>query len=206
MRSTAFNFEIRRKIFHLYSLVFPTTYLLLPKSFIITILFLLSFLVLGIDIARHYDSRVKELTKRFFAKIMRKGEENGSFRLSGATFMFFGLFFTALFFSKGLAITAWLIQIISDCLAALVGAKIGTPTPSGKSMEGSVTFFVSALFISIICYFSIGYNTNFFIITASCLASTLVEFYSKRLNIDDNLSIPLAYGFCTNILVFIFKL
>ncbi len=204
MQSINFEFESKRKIFHLCALVFPATYLFLPKPYMVTSLFFITLVVLLLDIFRHYDAKIKGLTSKFFINLMRDEEKNAQTGLTGASFMFSGLFLTALLFPKGLAITAWLILIISDALAALVGVKLGTKLSNGKSLEGSFAFFVSALFISIICYFAIGYNTNFFIIILSSAITTLVEFYAKQLNLNDNLIIPLSYGLTTVTLCFLF--
>jgi len=134
---------------------------------------------------------------------MRTEEESGSFRLSGASFMMLGFFLSALFFSKGLAITAWLVLIVSDALAALVGVRIGTRMYNGKSMEGSTAFLISAILIGIIGHFFIGYNTSFLVIIISALITTAIEFYSWKFYMNDNLLIPVAYGFSTIIFNFI---
>jgi dolichol kinase len=154
-------------------------------------------LTLYLDISRHYNPKIKDLITRILGKFLRKEEESGEFVLSGSSFMALGFLISCLFFSKGLAVTSWLILIISDCLAAIVGITVGTPLANGKSVAGSGAFMVSAFLISIICYFLIGYNTTFGIIFISCLLTTLAEFYSKQIKVNDNLSIPLTYGFAT---------
>lgn len=206
MQTTLYNFEIKRKTFHICSLILPLLYLPLPKSYMIAILLLLTLIVLFLDTSRHYSYKIQELTNKIFTKLMREEEKNGSFKLSGSSYMFFGFFLSALFFSKGLAITSWLVLIISDALAALVGTKIGTPLSNGKTIAGSVAFMVSAVLISILCYFFIGYDTNFFIILLSCLISTICEFFSKQISINDNFLIPLIYALSNVIFAFIFGL
>lgn len=203
MQTPVLNFEIQRKTFHLLSLVIPLLYLFLSKMTITVLLALLMIGVLIIDITRHYDLRVRSYTDKFFGKLMRPEESSGSFRLSGSSFMAVGFFVTALFFSKGLAISSWLILIISDSLAAVVGTKIGKPLWNGKSLEGSIAFLVSAIFISMLVYFFIGYNTSFMVLILSSLIVTVCEFYSKQISINDNLLIPVVYCFATVILTFI---
>lgn len=206
MQTPAFSFEIQRKTFHLLSLVIPLLYIFVSKIVITASLAVLMIVVLIVDITRHYDLRIKNYTDKFFAKLMRPEEFSGSFRLSGSSFMAVGFFVTALFFSKGLAISAWLILIISDSLAAVVGTKIGRPLWNGKSLEGSFAFLVSAIFISMLVYFFIGYNTSFMVIILSSIIVTACEFYSKQISINDNLLIPIAYCFSTVILTFILGL
>lgn len=206
MQTKIFNFEIQRKTFHLYSLIIPIFYLFSSKLVITTLLFLLTTCVLYIDIARHYNLYVKRFIDKFFTKFMRPEEQSGSFRLSGSSFMVVGFFLTAFLFSKGLAISSWLILIIADCLAALVGTKIGKPLENGKSLEGSIAFLISAIFISMLVYFFIGYHTSFTVIIISSVVTTIGEFYSKELLINDNLLITLTYCFSTSIFTFILGL
>ncbi|MCC8416565.1 MAG: SEC59/DGK1/VTE5 family protein [Rickettsia endosymbiont of Gnoriste bilineata] len=206
MQTKIFKFEIQRKTFHVYSLTIPLFYLFSSKLVVTTILFLLTACVLYIDTARHYNLYVKKFTDRFLRKFMRPEERSGLFRLSGGSFMAIGFFLTALLFSKGLAISSWLILIIADCLAALVGTKIGKPLENGKSLEGSIAFLTSAIFISMLVYFFIGYHTSFIVIIISSVITTIGEFYAKDLLINDNLLVPLTYCFSTIIFTFILGL
>ncbi|WP_425360421.1 MULTISPECIES: diacylglycerol/polyprenol kinase family protein [unclassified Candidatus Tisiphia] len=206
MQTKIFKFEIQRKTFHLYSLIIPLFYLFSSKLIITTLLFLLTACVLYVDIARNYNLYIKKFTDRFLRKFMRPEEQSGLFRLSGSSFMAIGFFLTALLFSKGLAISSWLILIIADCLAALVGTKIGKPLENGKSLEGSIAFLISAIFISMLVYFFIGYHTSFTVIIISSVVTAIGEFYAKDLLINDNLLIPLTYCFSTIIFTFILGL
>lgn len=206
MQTEVYNFEVQRKTFHLYSLAAPLIYLFLSKFVAIILLFLLAVFVLYIDTARHYDFRIRKYIDKFFSRLMRPSEQSGTFTLSGSTFMIVGFFLTALLFSKGLAISSWFILIISDCLAALIGIRIGKQLKNGKSLEGSIAFLVSAIFISMVVYFFIGYHTSFIIIIISSIVATISEFYSKELAINDNLSIPLSYCFSTVVFSFILGL
>jgi dolichol kinase len=206
MQTKIFKFEIQRKTFHLYSLIIPLFYLFSSKLIITTLLFLLTACILYVDIARNYNLYIKKFTDRFLRKFMRPEEQSGLFRLSGSSFMAIGFFLTALLFSKGLAISSWLILIIADCLAALVGTKIGKPLENGKSLEGSIAFLISAIFISMLVYFFIGYHTSFTVIIISSVVTTIGEFYAKDLLINDNLLIPLTYCFSTIIFTFILGL
>ncbi len=198
------SFEKKRKIFHVSGLLFPLIYLFISKFQLLVLLFLIIAVTIALDTSRHYNPKIKILVDKFFSPIMRKSEMSGSFRLSGLSYMLAGLFLSALFFSKDLAITSWLILIIADPIATLTGMKIGTRKFNGKTLEGSYAFLVSAIFISILSYFYIRYNTSFLVIILSCLVATALEFYSKKLNVDDNLLIPLGYGLATSLLNFIF--
>jgi len=134
---------------------------------------------------------------------MRVQEKSGSFKLSGASFMTIGFFLSALFFPKNLSITSWLILIISDSLAAIVGIRIGTKVYNGKTIEGATAFLLSAILIGISCNIFIGYKTSFLVIVISSIITTAIEFYSQKLYLNDNLLIPFSYGFSTIIFNFI---
>ncbi|WP_341793234.1 MULTISPECIES: diacylglycerol/polyprenol kinase family protein [unclassified Rickettsia] len=200
MKIIDLNFELRRKIFHLSALAIPLCYVFTSRLTAILLLFVIAGCALYLDISRHYNGTIREFVTKFFTRIMRSEEASGSFRLSGVSFMMLGFFVTALLFPKNLVICSWLILIISDCLAALVGIKIGEPLDNGKSIAGASAFLSSAVFISILVYFFIGYNTSFIVIIISSIAATAVEFYSKQIGVNDNLLIPLAY--CLSTVIF----
>jgi dolichol kinase len=206
MQNAIINFEIKRKLFHLSSLIFPLIYLFTPRITMSIALLIITAITIYLDISRHYNPKIKELIDKFLGKFLRTSEKSGEFSFSGASYMAAGFFFTCLFFAKGLAITSWLVLIISDALAAIVGIKFGVPLSNGKSIAGSITFFLSTLLISIIGYFFIGYNTSFLVIIISSVVTTILEFYSKQIKIDDNLSVPVTYGLVTAICAIFFSL
>lgn len=200
MPNIKLNFEIQRKAFHLCSLLFPVIYIFTPKIIMGVALTIITGFTVYLDISRHYNSKIKGLIDKIFGKILRLEEESGYFSLSGASYMAFGLLISCLIFSKGLAIASWFVLIFSDCFAAIVGMKFGSPLFNGKSYIGSASFFISAVLVSIISYFVVGYNTSFFIIIISSFLATLVEFFSEQIKINDNLSIPLTYAMSTFVL------
>jgi len=204
MHNENFNFEVTRKIFHLYGLIFPLVYAFISKVSMSILLLILTVFTLYADIFRHRNQKIKELVDKFFNKFLRNKEKTGSYKLSGASYMALGLLISCLFFSKGLVITSWLILIISDSMAALIGMKYGMPLQNGKSLVGAGAFFASSIFISIVIYFFISHSTSFIIIIFSSLIATLAEFYADQVEINDNLSIPLCYCLTTVILGLIF--
>jgi len=200
MQNEAFNFEVQRKTFHLYALIFPLAYSFTSKMSASIFLLIITGITLYADISRHHNSKIKGVVDKFFYKYLRNKEKSNSLALSGASYMALGLLTSCLFFSKGLAITSWFILIISDCIAALIGMKYGTPLQNGKSLYGSGAFFISGIFISVVAYFFTSYHTSFVTIIFSSAAATLAEFYADQIKINDNLSIPLSYCITTVIL------
>ena len=200
MYTTELNFEIQRKVFHLCSLIFPIAYLFIPKMIMALTLAVIAGITLYLDISRHYNPKIKGLIKNIFGKIIREEEDSGQFVLSGASYMALGFLVSCLLFSKGLAITSWLVLIVSDCFAAIVGMKYGSPLFNGKSYAGAFSFFISSVLISVMTYFIIGYSTSFVIILISSLVTTIVEFFSDQIKVNDNFSVPLTYALVTFVL------
>lgn len=194
------SFEIKRKTFHLSAIFFPLLYIFIPKYMMCAILFVACSIVLFIDIYKNYSLKIKGLAESFFKPILRPQEQNGQLLLSGASYMFSGLFLSALLFSKGLTINAWLILILSDSFAAIIGIVYGTKLSNGKSLAGSVAFFISAVLVSIFSYFIAPHNITLGVIFTACLTTTMVEFFSPSIKINDNFTIPLTYSFSVIIL------
>lgn len=197
MSNEALNFEIRRKIFHLCSIIFPVIYIFTPKIIMSITLTVIASITLYLDISRHYNEKIKGVINKFLGKFLRFEEKSSYFSLSGSSYMALGLLISCLCFSKGLAITSWFVLIVSDCFAAIVGMKFGSPLFNGKSYAGSAAFFVSTILVSIMSYFIIGYSTSFLIIIISSFLTAIAEFFSKQININDNLLIPLTYATST---------
>ncbi len=181
-------------------MVFPAIYIVIPKITMCIILSVITALTVYLDIYRNYNKRIKGVIDKIFGKFLRFEEESGKGTFSGSSYMALGLLISCLLFSKGLAITSWLILIISDCFAALIGIKFGTPLSNGKSYAGAFAFFISSIFISITSYFMLGFSTNFLIIIISSFLTSIAEFFAKDVKINDNLLIPLIYSLSTVII------
>jgi len=199
MNLSNYNLELKRKIFHCTSIIFPTIYLFSTKLNMVILLMLCTGFVLSMDISRHYNNTIQELVDKLFTNIMRPEEISGSFKLSGVSYMFLGFFITCVLFSKGTAISAFLVLIISDSAAAIVGKHLGTPSKNGKSIEGSIAFFVTALLIGMLSYTFQAYHATFSSIVIASIAGTLVEYYSSIIKLNDNLTIPITYGMVVSI-------
>jgi dolichol kinase len=197
-----FNFELRRKFFHCASIIFPIIYLFTTKLTMIIILMICTGIALSLDISRHYEGKIQDLVDKIFSKIMRPNEKNGAFKLSGVSYMFLGFFITCLLFSKGTAISAFLVLIISDTAAAIVGQHAGKTFHYGKSIEGAAAFFLTSFLIGLLSYTFSAYNASFFTILLASAATTFVEYNSNRYNLNDNLAIPVTYGMVISILGF----
>ena len=74
----------------------------------------------------------------------------------------------------------------SDSLAAIIGRSWGTIPINGKTLEGSIAFFLSSIVIVLI-----SSELNISIAIFSVLIATIVELYSP---LNDNLSIPISFA------------
>jgi len=138
-----------------------------------------------VDLLRLLHSGTASLfQKYFFGRVLRE-EEKPTFM--GATYFIFSTILTILFFPKSIAIASIFILILSDTAAALIGKWIGRTGIFGKTLEGSMAFFLTSLLIV-----WISPNVNRFSGSLAALGATLIEILPVGVN--DNLTIPLVAG------------
>ena len=177
--------EIRRKIVHLSTLVIPIGYALTSQKTVLLFMVPLFLGLLAVDLLRHLHPGMASLFRKFFFGRVLREEEKPT--LMGSTYFLFSTLLAVLLFPKPIAIVSLLIVILSDTAAALVGRGIGRTRLFGKTLEGSIAFFITSLLI-VWCY----PDLNRFSGTLAALGGTLIELLPTRL--DDNLTIPLVTG------------
>jgi dolichol kinase len=187
--------ELIRKLIHLFSLSIPVIYYFIPTSTAATILGILTFLALLMDLGRFVSPAFGKLFYQIFGFLLRKHETDHQKRnLNGATYVLIAAFLGVLIFPKVIFITAFSILIISDTSAALIGRKFGKIKFLRKSLEGTLAFFISA---SIVIFFTpkIGYvSTEYLIGFIAAFIGAFIENISFGIA-DDNISIPFSVGF-----------
>jgi dolichol kinase len=88
--------------------------------------------------------------------------------------------------------------VLADAVAALVGIKYGETVIWGKTLEGSVAFMATAIILSLFWWYVLDETYLYLMIGMTCgLIAAIFELSSKKLNVDDNLLIPVAYIFGT---------
>ncbi len=178
--------EIRRKVWHAIPLAIPIGYQYFSKEQALMILLpFCAFYVLG-DLLRHFHKGYAALFDRVItSRFLREREKTG---LIGSTYFVLGALLTIILFPKEVAIASIYILVISDGSAGIVGSAWGrTPLVHGKTLEGSLAFFVTGM---IVVAFTMQHNLLWG--TAAVLGGTLAELLPKKL--DDNLTIPLVVG------------
>ena len=175
--------EIIRKSLHLSNLIIPLFLYTYDRHLTLSILLPLTIIFLIIDILRIKNAYIKKLYNTFFKSITRDSENNS---LTGASYVFISSSLVILLFSKSLAIASLMIMSISDTLAAIIGRLYGSIHINGKTLEGSIAFFLSSVAIV-----SIFPKLNLLIAIISVIIATITELYSA---VDDNLSVPISFS------------
>lgn len=196
----SFKKELMRKAIHLSSLWIPALIYFLHPSLSIMIF---STIFVGDALLEYGNYKKWRWARRtfgllFFRTLRNKELKRNKFQVSGSLYVLFAAIACTMLFSKPVAVIALTIMLISDTCAALFGRAYGTrKLRATKSLEGTVAFFISALIIVMI------YNPIYPVTYASilaCAAATLAEMYEDKIEIDDNLSVPLFVGIILSLL------
>jgi len=187
-----FHNELLRKLIHLTSSLFPLSYyFFLSREQMLWLLVLTTSGMITGELLRHYFPFFRNLYNRYLGLVTRDYELSSKW--TGATFMMIGMLLTVYLFEKDAAVPAILFLTIGDPAAALIGRKYGTQKFFGKSVEGSLAFYLSAAaIILILTDFSWA---GLFV----ALAAAFIEFLP--LGLDDNLLIPVLSGYLLHILI-----
>ena len=177
--------EIKRKMVHLTTLVIPVGYGFTSDRTVLAFLIPFFFLYLVVDLLRHFHPGLASLFhKYFFGRVLREEEKP---RLMGSTYFLFASVLTILFFPKSIAIVSMLILILSDTAAALVGKGFGRIRVFRKTLEGTLAFLVSSLFI-------VWIYPDLDRVSGSLAAIGTAAMEVLPIPLDDNLTIPLVAG------------
>jgi dolichol kinase len=185
--------EIIRKAIHFSSIVIPIFYFFTPREAALEVFVPLTIIALVVDIARHYFEPLELLFNRTFGKILRHHESNRDRkRLNGATWVLISATLAVIIFPKLIAITAFLVLIISDLTAALIGKRFGRHRFLSKTREGSLAFFLSAVVIVAVVP-KIDYLFGEYLI-GICAAAITAVVEALPIDVDDNFSVPMSFG------------
>ena len=186
--------ELVRKLIHLFSLSIPILYYFISSSTSITILLCLTIFALFIDGGRFISKSFANIFYKAFGFLLRKHElDKEKKNLTGATYVLLSALICALIFPKVIFVTAFSILIISDTMAALIGRKFGKRKFLRKSLEGTLSFFISASIVVIFTPKVGGFPMEYVIGFIAAFVGAIVENISYGLA-DDNLTIPLSVG------------
>jgi dolichol kinase len=188
-----YKYEVVRKAIHLFSLSIPTIYFFITKQLAICLLVPITAVCVIVDTARYYIPSVAQWFYKWFGWLLRQHEINVSKKqLSGASNVLISSLLSVLIFPKIIAINAITILIISDTTSALVGRRFGRHRFLGKSLEGSLAFFISAVVVVLLAPKIDRLPMEYMIGFIAAAIGTVVE--ALPVKIDDNISIPLSVG------------
>lgn len=196
----SFRNELYRKSIHLSSLWIPALVYFAHPGISIA---LFSFLLLADGIIEYGNFRKWRWARRSFGalfyKTLRSKElKKDKFQVSGSMYVLAGAIICTMLFSKAVAAIALTIMLTSDACAALFGKAFGTrKLYKSKSLEGTAAFFLSSLIIMML--FNPVYAVTYASILAAAVA-TLAEMFEDKIEIDDNLSVPLFVGIILTLL------
>lgn len=189
--------ELQRKMIHLCSISIPIAYIWAPREIMLAIFIPLTAVGFIVEYMRIRVPAVRNLIDRLFGRMLRSHElASGSAKISGATYVILSAMLCVLIFPKVITIAGFAVLIISDTASALIGRRWGRHRFLGKSMEGSTAFVVTAVLV-VLAVAATFHTPGIFIATgivASVIAA-IAEAMSYGVNVDDNLTIPLAFGF-----------
>lgn len=188
--------EISRKVLHLCSATTPIVYMFLDQHTMLVLLTPFTVVAVVIELCRHFSPSFHALFRRYVGFMVRSAEWD---RVTGATYVMIGALLTVWLFPRDVAIAVMLIQTISDAAAALVGLRYGRSRFMGKSLPGSLAFFVTAVAILWVALPE-SKGVGFVSALAATVAEALPVLRWGRLELNDNLSVPLLTGLVIRLL------
>lgn len=190
MNSTAFlsiKNELYRKIIHISSSAIPLFYFFYDKKITTMLLIIFLIVIVLIDMLRIKNNYFGSLFKKILGSFVRD-YENDDFM--SATYLVASSFLTVVLFDKYTAILSLLILSICDSAAAIAGMRFGKiKVYNHKTIEGTLAFILSGLFVLIFYNSLINIQFNYLFIIMILIVSVVEHVTPTKF---DNISIPLS--------------
>ncbi|ACJ17204.1 Hypothetical integral membrane protein [Thermococcus onnurineus NA1] len=204
--------ELKRKSLHIVGLSVPVSYLIFGRDVTLALIGLAFFIFVVLEPFRIIEAlrdKIKEKLRLYvYDDVIERVEmlekqideitrEHERYRVAAHIYFSAAAFIVVYFFPEEIAIGAIAVATIGDALAAIIGKSFGRHRfKNGKSVEGSLAYFISGL---LILWPLVGLP----LAVLGSLAGMLAEFYN--LPPDDNFSNQLAIAtvlYLADILVF----
>ena len=195
MSTSGIKSEIKRKSLHLAGLLVPLSYHLFGRELTLSFIAVTFFVFVILEPFRiieelrdrikrrlriYVDEDVFEKVEELERRIDEITREHERYRVAAHIYFAAASFTVVYFFPREIAVGAISVATVGDALAAIVGKSFGRHRFSnGKSLEGSLAYFLSGLAI---LWPLVGLP----LAVVGSLAGTLAEFYN--LPPDDNFS------------------
>ncbi len=151
-RQTKTEVELPRKALHLFVAVIPLGMLWAGRALSIKILVPLALLAVAADFARSRRADVESFIQEWLGFMMRPSEAAvpGRLIINGATWVMISLAVLAVLFELRIAAPAFMMFIIGDAAAAIVGQRLGRHRWPGshRTLEGSLAFVAAGVLLA----------------------------------------------------------
>lgn len=151
---TSFSFrnEVGRKALHLLALIVPLAMWWLGRTASLAVLVPFGIIAVTGDVLRVRNAVFRSFIHRVFGALMRPEEVpplGGPIYINGATWVLLSATLLLLVYPIGVAVPAFVMFMIADAAAALVGSRFGRTRwwNSQRTVEGSVAFVVAAFLV-----------------------------------------------------------
>lgn len=199
------KYELSRKGIHISFSLIGFIYIFLGWNVAFPLLCLALIVMVSFDIGRANSDKIQQFYHSIFLKILRSHEiDNRKSLFTGGTYLVISAFLIVLLFPMPIAVASIFIITYSDSIAAIIGKMFGRIKIFDKTLEGSISFFLSGL---LIIYFSPKISVDpfeFQIAVFSLIVCTVVDVLPVK--IDDNLSLPVVFSVFYFMLLKIFNL
>ncbi len=183
----SFSDEIRRKAFHLLSLLYLVAFIFMGYPRVIFWMSLWTASLFLLEIMRLKWPPLNQTLFRLFSGMARMEETK---KISGAFHTALGILLLFFFFGKNLPLVkaGVFYAAFGDAAAALIGKRWGKHKilSGSKSWEGTFACFLVCLFIGLWLGF------GFFASLITALTGAVIEFLPTTVYFNDNLWMPLA--------------
>lgn len=182
--------ELGRKALHLLALVVPIGMAILGKAWSLALLLPLSLVAVGADVLRVRSVGFATFVDTVFGPLMREEERppvGADVVFNGATWVLITATVLVVIFPVYIAVPAFVMFMVSDAAAALVGRRFGRLHwgNTSRTVEGSVAFLVVAIGVM-----SLFPTIPFWVGLASAGAACGAEALPRPLN--DNIRVPVV--------------
>ncbi len=194
MDKISMKHELFRKGLHFLLLLVPISYLVLGKWISLTIFSVLTTGIVSLDYMRRTNPKIQEIFVKIFGTILRPHEIDGG-KLCGASWVGLAACLNFLIFKEEIAVTGFIIMVISDAAAAIVGRNFPSKPFFEKTVSGAAAFAATGFVILIIC--AIFFQAKFWFYLFGLFSLFCVTMFESRpsiLKIDDNFTIPIGFS------------
>ena len=194
MNQISLKNEIHCKIAHFSLILIPIIYCILGKWISLAIFAVPSIAVVLLDYMRRTNSAARDVFLRVFGTIIKPHEFDGD-KFSSVSWVAFATCLNFLLFKDEIAVTAFVILVVSDAAAAIVGKNFSSPEFFEKTQNGSLAFLASGFLVLVICGVAFGSGFWFYLFGLFTLvAVTIVEARPSLIKVDDNFLIPISFS------------